>query len=490
MAISIRCTNPDCGKPCRVKDDLGGKSVKCPACGQRLMIPSQKSATPADEPAEPVSRPSAPAPRQSAELSRPRAIWPWLSGMAAMLLVGTAAGYFLAPPKGKTGEDRSAQADPNTQELAAANADLAKRLADTEGKLKDSLVAHAELTKRLAANPVKKSDPPIQPVPPDVPAPKPPSKAAKIKGITDKELFSFQVEDPVRAVAFSGDGKFVLAGFGKPGLRGQAKSWNAKTGKLLQTFTGHTGHITSVAIAPDSKTVATASWDGSVKWWDAETAKCRATWHLNPTYVAAVAFSPDGRLIAGGTCDFNLKQPTYVQVWDTATGQPTHMLKGLVSHFNSLRFAGKSLLGNDASVLVQWNATTGVQEKAISKETFGGNPFQWGLDADDKTLAIYVFKKGVVLFDLKVEKELWSIPADLNTTSPLVFAPDGRTLAVGGKTGVVQFWDVPAKKEIASLNAHTDAVGGVAFSPNGELMVTGAGSGDKGLVRIWKCQQE
>ncbi len=377
--------------------------------------------------------------------------------------------------------------------MAAINADLAKRLADTEEKLKDSLAANADLTKRLATNPsepVKKSDPPIQSVPPNEPAPKPPSKAAKIKGITDKELFSFQVEDPVRAVAFSGDGKFVLAGFGKPGLRGQAKSWNAKTGKLLQTFTGHTGHITSVAIAPDSKTVATASWDGSVKWWDAETAKCRATWHLNPTYVAAVAFSPDGRLIAGGTCDFNLKQPTYVQVWDTATGQPTHMLKGLVSHFNSLRFAGKSLLGNDASVLVQWNATTGVQEKAISKETFGGNPFQWGLDADDKTLAIYVFKKGVVLFDLKVEKELWSIPADLNTTSPLVFAPDGRTLAVGGKTGVVQFWDVPAKKEIASLNAHTDAVGGVAFSPNGELMVTGAGSGDKGLVRIWKCQQE
>lgn len=165
MAISVRCTNPDCGKACRVQDEFGGKSVKCPACGQRLTVPTQKPATPAGESAEPAYRPGGPAPRTAVEPPRPRAVWPWLAGMSAMLLVGAAAGYVLAPPKGQTGGDRPVPSDPPSQELAAANADLARRLADAEDKLRDSLAANADLAKRLSAPPGAVSTPPVSDAP-------------------------------------------------------------------------------------------------------------------------------------------------------------------------------------------------------------------------------------------------------------------------------------------------------------------------------------
>lgn len=317
------------------------------------------------------------------------------------------------------------------------------------------------------------------------------AESPKIKGISDKELFSIQVDDPVSAVAFSPDGKFVLEGSGIPGERGQAHTWDAKTGKLVQKFAGqHKGHITSVAIAPDSKTVATASWDGSVKLWEMESGKCRTTWRLEPTYVEAVAFSHDGKSIAAGTYDFNFKQAPYIQVWDTATEKPTLTLKGFRYFFQSLMFTDKSLLGSDSGLLIQWNAMTGKEEKVITSEALGDTMFRCCLAADESTLAVHVYNKGILLFDIKAEKRLGTIPANLNANSPMIFTSDGKNLGVGEKTGIVKIWDVSTKKEIASLKAHSEAVSGLAFSPNGGLMVTSAANGDKGILRIWKCRQE
>src|SRR5438093_3287450 len=42
MSLSLRCEA--CGKPLKLKDELAGKKIKCPACGQGLTVP------PADEP--------------------------------------------------------------------------------------------------------------------------------------------------------------------------------------------------------------------------------------------------------------------------------------------------------------------------------------------------------------------------------------------------------------------------------------------------------
>ncbi len=507
MAISVRCPNPDCGKPCRVRDEVAGKSVKCPECGTRLTVPPPKRGKAVAKPTDPpASEPDVAAGRTAAPAQRSRAVWPWLAGMLVMLFAGAVGGYFLAVLIAGKGENPSAKNDSKLLEQAAKNAELTKQLAAADVRLKEALATNEDLKKLHGAglsNPPKKTDSGTLPKPPDGPVTKPKSIARTIKGVAEKELFSLDTDDPVRGIAVSPDGTFVLAGSGKPGLGGQAQCWDTKTGKALQKFTGHTGHVTCVDIAPDSKTVATASWDGlgrygAVKWFDAQTGACRATWELTPAGVEAVAFSHDGTQIAAGSYDFKLalnpnmkQQPGCVQIWSTVTQQPTLTLRGHDFFFNSLFYTGKSLIGTDSIVLIQWNVATGQEEKRFALETLGGIGFRCCLAGDETTLAIYVEKKrGVVLLNLKTENVLWTIPAELNAKSPLVFAPDGRTLAIGDKTGVVHLWDVTAKKEIAYVKAHTEALSGLAFSPNGELLVTGAASGDKGIVRIWKCRQE
>lgn len=38
---------------------------------------------------------------------------------------------------------------------------------------------------------------------------------------------------------------------------------------------GHTGDVTAVAVAPDGRSLASASWDGTVRFWDLATGQER-----------------------------------------------------------------------------------------------------------------------------------------------------------------------------------------------------------------------
>ena len=52
---------------------------------------------------------------------------------------------------------------------------------------------------------------------------------------------------------------------------------SAEAPKLRSTLKGHTNSIVAVAFSPDSKTVVSASHDGTLKLWDVTTGKVRAT---------------------------------------------------------------------------------------------------------------------------------------------------------------------------------------------------------------------
>ena len=54
-------------------------------------------------------------------------------------------------------------------------------------------------------------------------------------------------------------------------------SLSAQEPKLRATLKGHTGAVVAVAFSPDSKTLASASYDGTLKLWDMTTGKERAT---------------------------------------------------------------------------------------------------------------------------------------------------------------------------------------------------------------------
>jgi WD40 repeat protein len=97
-------------------------------------------------------------------------------------------------------------------------------------------------------------------------------------------------------VAFSPDGTRVLSG----SQDYTAKLWNASTGAVTCTFSGHTGFVTSVAFSPDGTKILTGSGDKTAKLWDTATGAELHTFNELTDSVSSVAFSPDGTKVLTG----------------------------------------------------------------------------------------------------------------------------------------------------------------------------------------------
>jgi WD40 repeat protein len=110
-------------------------------------------------------------------------------------------------------------------------------------------------------------------------------------------------------VAFSPDSKVVATGTYNTG----ARLWDDATGKLLRELpAGGNGGLT-VVLRPDGKTIAVGNRNDSTRLFDAKSGKLLRV--LQPRYTQEIKFSPDGKTLACGYVEGK------VRLWDVATGK-------------------------------------------------------------------------------------------------------------------------------------------------------------------------
>jgi WD40 repeat protein len=84
--------------------------------------------------------------------------------------------------------------------------------------------------------------------------------------------------------------------------------WDAETGALIHTLSGHAGTVPSVTFSPDGSRIAsTGTLDMTIKVWDAGTGSLIRTLSGHTKGVTSAAFSPDGRRLASGSYDNTVK---------------------------------------------------------------------------------------------------------------------------------------------------------------------------------------
>ncbi len=192
------------------------------------------------------------------------------------------------------------------------------------------------------------------------------TELARLPGATD--LPGFRVDEhtgPVNALAFSPDGKYLVAGFGSKNLYTPVSSpnplkvWNVATRRLIRLLYGHTGYCVSVDFSSDGKLLASASRDGTAILWSTQTWN-RAQTLQNPDrrsgYVEDVAFSPNGKTLAMASYGGN------VYLWDVASGKALAPLTGHSSGVMAVAFSrdGRTLASGSVDQTVRlWNVATG-----------------------------------------------------------------------------------------------------------------------------------
>lgn len=224
-----------------------------------------------------------------------------------------------------------------------------------------------------------------------------PARGVDLNTLTDRT-------NRVAAMAYAPDGK-AIATAGSDGTiyltnartdhtlsDKAAQIWSTATGKRLKTLAGFKGSVTSVAYAPDGKTLATAGADQRIRIWNPSTGKKLKTL-VSASGLTAIAYAPDGKTLAAAGTD------AHVRIWNVTTGT---VLKTLAGHSNSvtaLAWApdGTSLAtGSDDTTVLIWNPADGKRLTTLSGHSGGVTALAWAPDgatlatgSNDKTVRLW-----------------------------------------------------------------------------------------------------
>ncbi len=141
--------------------------------------------------------------------------------------------------------------------------------------------------------------------------------------VTNGQILSYWlVKSPIRALAISRDGHYILIGM----ENGRAEYIEMETGLSVRSYE-HTGPVNSVALSDDGRYAATASDDTVAGLWDVQTGEALQTWKLHDP-VRKIMISPKSSYVFTATKDGK------VTLFDRKTGtklKSTLNSKGVVS---------------------------------------------------------------------------------------------------------------------------------------------------------------
>ena len=99
---------------------------------------------------------------------------------------------------------------------------------------------------------------------------------------------------------------------------------------LIETGT-HTAKVSNISMDADERFLFSASNDKTVRMWDLATGQLIHDLRGHAAEVRGVVFAPDGRTLVSGVSDGS------VSVWDVATGEPRGQLRGDKANGDSVK---------------------------------------------------------------------------------------------------------------------------------------------------------
>ena len=234
-------------------------------------------------------------------------------------------------------------------------------------------------------------------------------------------------------------------------------------GKSIRTLNeapkGHDQGITSIAVSPNGRTIASGGVDGLVCIWEATSGGLRRTFeHGGEEEVFCVSFSPDGRRLVSGTAGFTLSadyRGGSLRLWNVDTGELEQKVSSDEFGFDACLFSA------DGNRLIAWTSGGRTEGEGLS-ERLPRSP-------------------GVTVWDVRSRDvvDRFDVPGSLH--SPIALCPKANLLAVGGNE--LFLIDLGSRSvDRVSVNRQ-DRINAVSFSVDGKILAT---TGDDSAVRLWR----
>ncbi|MFC2123786.1 WD40 repeat domain-containing protein [Bacteroidota bacterium] len=299
--------------------------------------------------------------------------------------------------------------------------------------------------------------------------------------------------EPVAAVCYSPDGKYILAEtseFDKPGLIVLIEQ---ATGKTVKKMKGHSLGVLSVDLSKDGKYVLSGSIDKMVKVWDIEKGKELLNLEGHTDEVAAVKFSPDGKTALSCGKDGTIR------MWDLSTGSELLNINEneeiRTKKVFNVDFSpdGKLLLSASGGALRLWDASSGNLVRSFTTDRHhyseSNNWYKMGacFSPDGNYVVTGVLTR-VYMFDLESGEQVREFTGRKSNITSVCFSPDGKYIYAAGP-GPIWMWDVETGEKVRQFKEYEDLVTIViSASKNGEYLLSGGIAKLKGEPRIGSIQ--
>ncbi|HEY9600933.1 MAG TPA: AAA-like domain-containing protein [Allocoleopsis sp.] len=250
------------------------------------------------------------------------------------------------------------------------------------------------------------------------------------------------------SVAISPDSQTIAT----VGADQSVKLWSPD-GTLLHSLKGHQGNLKRVAFSPDSNMVASSSTDRTVRLWRIDGTEI-ATLRGHAAGTWGVAFSPDGSTLVSSSGDKTVK------LWRLAEVLNKKRELNSRSQVKSEDSLFKTLQGHNSTVI---NIAFSPNGKLIASSS------------EDRTAKLWS-RDGKLLHTLKGhDSGIWSV----------AFSPDSQTIATGSNDGIIKLWKSNGTF-LTNLIGHSAGVKGLAFAPDGKTLASA--SEDKTVI-LWNLEQ-
>jgi WD40 repeat protein len=261
--------------------------------------------------------------------------------------------------------------------------------------------------------------------------------------------------------------------------------WDLDAKSLIHVLEGHEDMIFSLSINSDGQTLARGSIDKTVKLWSLKTGELLNTLAVRKDPIHAVAFSPNGKVLAsGGAAKYKSDEGknTTIYLWNSGTADLIHTLSGHTKRINQLAFSpdGQLLVSesNDGTVNL-WNPNTGelLRTLDIAASCIAITP-------DSKNL-VSGGEGGIKVWNLEDGKLERTLCDGTEFIKCFAISPDGKLLASGAHTKV-ETYDFNTG-ELLSTADFPFAVS-MYFSSDGKLLASGDATcfSGGGLVKVWR----
>ncbi len=311
---------------------------------------------------------------------------------------------------------------------------------------------------------------------------------------SEKRIHTFSdINSPVRCAKFSPDGTYVSGA-------GGAKTcvWNAESGELVNTITGHQKTIMAISFAPDGKYLATTGQDKSIRivaeWQDERVSgpskalryanlKLVKSWQAHKNFAWGVCYSPDGKLAISTGLDGIIK------VYNTSDWSEKYTIKEHDGYVFNSSFSsdGKTFatIGEDKTVRV-WNTIDGSESATLRGHGDGVIALQFS--ADGSVLATSDKEGFIILWDIKKKTQKTKIKAHSRVASSIAFSLDGTKLFSTGKDCKINVWNSSNGKLVHCYSDNQREISSLNLSPDGKLLAAASPLGS--AVVIWNTETQ